>query len=179
MRSQKRCDRKRQMKVVSSPEIETKCNKIHISIGLIVPFTIPLRYIARQQRIISLFFLVRVCTWKKWKRRKKRAGYPWKDNESDEKKEENMNTATAAATNVVKTVKTCVILCWCSTTSEAPKMVFDGSFFPSQYINIVTAGQKMKADAIEMTITFGMFVCVFVSALTHSRARAPACHPFT
>lgn len=31
------------MKFVSLSEIETKCNKIHISIGLIVPFTIPLR----------------------------------------------------------------------------------------------------------------------------------------
>lgn len=38
-------------------------------------------------------------------------------------------------------------------------MVFDDTFFPKQYINIVTAGQKMKADVIEMTITFGMFVC--------------------
>lgn len=67
-------------------------------------------------------------------------GYPWKDNESDEKKRNEHETTTAAAaaasTNAVKTVKTCVILCWCSTTSKAPKMVFDGTlFFPG---NILT-----------------------------------------
>lgn len=48
------------MKVVSLSEIETKCNKIRIPIGLIVPFMIPLRYIAKQQRIISLFSFQRL-----------------------------------------------------------------------------------------------------------------------
>lgn len=41
------------LKVVEiSSEIETKCNKIHISIGLIVPFMILLRYIAERREII-------------------------------------------------------------------------------------------------------------------------------
>lgn len=48
------------MKVAWSSEIETKCNKIHISIGLIVLFMIPLRYMVKQRRIIRQFFAMHI-----------------------------------------------------------------------------------------------------------------------
>lgn len=105
------------MKVVSLSEIETKCNKIHISIGLIVLFTIPLRYIAEQQRIISHFFLKRLHMETVEKGETESAEDIHERITRVMKKRNQHGTTTAAVaavaapTNVVKTVKTCVILC--------------------------------------------------------------------
>lgn len=90
-------------------------------------------YIAKQQRIISHFFSQTFAhrTWQTaWERKR---GVDIHERITRVMKKEINTKSTTTAANVVKT---CVILCWCSTTSKAPKMVFDDTFFhPS---NILT-----------------------------------------
>lgn len=108
-------------------------------------------------------------------RYRERGGYPWKDNESDEKtKPTRNNNSSSSSTNKrsknSKNMRYFVLMF--NHIKSTKNGVWWYAFFPRQYINIVTAGQKMKADVIEMTITFGMFVCVRVCAFARSCAGA-------